>query len=91
MDGAEKHLRAALALDPRNATSHTNLGVVYAARAQQSERSGNTLRATAALWDQAVQHFTNAVALGDDDRMLDMLKLAKEAAARVRKGRERKA
>ena len=81
-DGAETAYRAAIAADLGYATAHTNLGVLFAKHAEKSEESGGDLSDIAALWAQSVEHFTNAVSLGDDDRMLNM---AKERLARVKK------
>ena len=81
VDGAEAAYRAAIAADPGYALAHSNLGALFATSAEQSEQSGGDLGGTTALWDQAVEHFANAIAVGSDDRMLNM---AKTDAARVR-------
>jgi len=79
-DGAEAAYRAAIAADPRHANAHINLGVLFAEHAEKSEESGGDLSDIVALWVQVVEHFTNAVSLGADDRMLNF---AKERLARV--------
>ena len=81
-DGAEAAYRAAIAADPGHTDAHSNLGVLFAEHSLKSEASGGDLSDIAALWVQAVEHFTNAVTLGADDRMLNM---AKERLARVKR------
>jgi len=83
-DGAEAAYRAAIAADTGHAKAHvhSNLGVLFAKHAEKSVESGGDLSDIAALWAQSVEHFTNAVSLGDDDRMLNT---AKERLARVKK------
>ena len=82
IDGAEAAYRAAIAADPGLANAHFNLGVLFAVQAEKSEESGGDWSDIAALWVQVVEHFTNAVSLGADDRMLNM---AKERLAQVKK------
>jgi len=81
-DGAVAAYHASIAADPGCAIAHDNLGVLFAKHAEKSEESGGDLSDIAALWVQVVEHFTNGVSLGADDRMLNM---AKERLARVKR------